>query len=425
MVHVAGEMTAAAPLAGDAYADVRRRTIFECCKWDPQLGDVSVLCPFPIILSRETWQQLSRWAEALAGETICAERELLDRPELHARLSFPRRVRRALRAGEKRCAEIARVMRFDFHLTTDGWRISEVNSDVPGGFIEAAGFTRLVAEHYPDARMTGDPARAMADELARALGRGATIGLVHATAYTDDRQVMEYLAREIGARGMTPHCVGPTHVRWSDGRARIASDFLRADVDAIVRFFPGEWLVNLPRKRDWRHYFADSVTPLCNPATALLSQSKRLPLVWDGLKTPMPTWRALLPETRDPRDVPWRRDESWIVKPALGRVGEGIGMAGVTPAKPMKSIVRGARWFPKQWIAQRRFDAVPIDTPDGPQFPCIGVYTIAGVAAGVYGRIAPRPLIDGTARDVAVLVEYSGYGLERSVRIDDPAAAAV
>jgi glutathionylspermidine synthase len=418
-------MTAAAPLAPRVFADVRRRTIFDCCKWDPQLGDVSVLCPFPIILARETWRQLSRWSEALATETLAAERELLERPDLHKRLALPRRLLRALRSGQKRCAEVARVMRFDFHLTTDGWRISEVNSDVPGGFIEAAGFTRLVAEHYPDARMTGDPARALADELARTIGNGATVGLVHATAYTDDRQVMDYLASEIAARGMTPHCVGPTHVRWSDGRARIASDFLTADLDAIVRFFPGEWLVNLPRAGDWQHYFSDSVTPLCNPATALLTQSKRLPLVWDELETAMPTWRALLPETCDPRRAPWRRDEGWVLKPALGRVGEDICMAGVTPAKSSKLIARSARWFPRHWIAQRRFDAIPIDTPDGPQFPCIGVYTIGGVAAGIYGRIAPRPLIDGTARDVAVLVEYSGYTNERSTRIDQPAAAAV
>ena len=53
---------------------------------------------------------------------------------------------------------------------------------------------------------------------------------------------------------------------------------------------------------------------------------------------------------------------------------------------------------------------MPLDTPDGPQFPCIGVYTIDGAAAGIYGRLAPKPLIDGTARDVAVLVEYRGYG---------------
>ena len=36
-------------------------------------------------------------------------------------------------------------MRFDFHFTRDGWRISEVNSDVPGGLNESSGFERLMA----------------------------------------------------------------------------------------------------------------------------------------------------------------------------------------------------------------------------------------------------------------------------------------
>jgi len=37
-------------------------------------------------------------------------------------------------------------------------------------------------------------------------------------------------------------------------------------------------------------------------------------------------------------------------------------------------------------------------------YPSVGIYTIDGHAAGAYGRIAERPLIDGRARDAAVLV---------------------
>ena len=33
------------------------------------------------------------------------------------------------------------------------------------------------------------------------------------------------------------------------------------------------------------------------------------------------------------------------------------------------------------------------------------MFVVDGVAAGVYGRVASRPLIDERARDVAVLVE--------------------
>lgn len=54
------------------------------------------------------------------------------------------------------------------------------------------------------------------------------------------------------------------------------------------------------------------------------------------------------------------------------------------------------------WVAQRRFEALP--TPRGAMYPCRGVYTINGKAAGLFGRLAPRPLIDFAATQVAVLM---------------------
>jgi hypothetical protein len=36
-------------------------------------------------------------------------------------------------------------------------------------------------------------------------------------------------------------------------------------------------------------------------------------------------------------------------------------------------------------------------------YPCLGVYTIDGRAAGIYGRLSARPLVDYAAVDVAVL----------------------
>jgi hypothetical protein len=37
-------------------------------------------------------------------------------------------------------------------------------------------------------------------------------------------------------------------------------------------------------------------------------------------------------------------------------------------------------------------------------YPCIGVYTVNGRAAGAYGRLSWRQVIDFSAVDVAVLV---------------------
>jgi hypothetical protein len=231
------------------------------------------------------------------------------------------------------------------------------------------------------------------------------VALVHATAYSDDRQVMVFLAREIEARGRRAVLAAPDHLRWRDGRATVATGWFEGETGAIVRFFPAEWLPNLPRSCGWKHFFRGARTPVCNPASALLTQSKRFPLAWDRLETPLPTWRRLLPETRDPREADWRRDGGWVLKPALGRVGDGIGLAGATPEAEWRTIRKDASRYPRWWAAQRRFEAVPFQ-PAGaePCFPCVGVYTVDGRAAGAYGRAARRPLINHLAQDVAVLL---------------------
>jgi glutathionylspermidine synthase len=401
------------------FATIRRRAIFECCKWDPQVEDECTVADFALQLSTGAWAELALLAERLASETLAAEEELSRRPELHARLGLPRLVRRAMASRARgsakdetraRSRSFARLIRFDFHFTPDGWRISEANTDVPGGLNEASGYASLLAPHYPGAAGVGDPAGAYAAAIAQSLGSGTTVVLAHATAYTDDRQVMAYLARELERLGLSVQLASPAHLRWHRGRARIATAWAHGQVDGVVRFFPGEWLPNLPRRCGWRHFFRRGATPLSNPATALLTQSKRFPLVWDALATPMPTWRALLPETRDPRACPWRaRDDEWVIKPALGRVGEDVGIQGVTPPKEWKKLTRHVRWHPGQWVAQRRFEAIPLVVDGETLYPCVGVYTVNGRVAGAYGRLAHQPLINWKARDVAVLQRSAAH----------------
>jgi glutathionylspermidine synthase len=261
-----------------------------------------------------------------------------------------------------------------------------------------------MSEQYRSTEPVGDPAGAYADAIVRAAGRGARVALVHATAYSDDHQVMRYLARRLAERGACPVLVSPAHVGWKGARAYLQAAWTDGTVDAFVRFFPAEWLPDLPRSVAWRRFFVGATTPTSNPAGALVTQSKRFPLIWDSLSTALPTWRRLLPETRDPRDAPWRRPDEWVLKPALGRVGEGIGMEGATSVSDWRKIRRSVFWHPRAWAAQRRFVATPIDTHDGQRFPCIGVFTVDARAVGAYGRLGRRPLIDAKAQDVAVLL---------------------
>ncbi|MEJ7812877.1 MAG: glutathionylspermidine synthase family protein [Gemmatimonadaceae bacterium] len=406
----------AAPLAPDELARLRRRAIFDCCKWDPQVEDGAALADAPLVLRAGAWRELAALAELLAAETLAAEEELVGRPELHAALGLPpawwgggrgAAAAELAHAGRRPPVSAARLIRFDFHHTRDGWRISEANTDVPGGLNEASGIARLVASHYPGAEPVGDTAGLYARALVASGRPSPHVALVHATAYTDDRQVMTYLARRLEELGASATLASPANLQWRGGRAHIAADWRSGPVDLVMRFFPAEWLPNLPRACGWSAFFHGAITPMSNPATALLTQSKRFPLVWSALRTPLPTWRALLPETRDPRDVPWRdaaRGDDWVLKPALGRVGEDIAMRGVTGEKEWRTLAREARRHPRDWVAQRRFEATPLENACGvPVYPCVGVYTVGTQVAGAYGRLAPKPLIDWRAQDVAVL----------------------
>lgn len=382
---------------------LRRRMIFEHGKFDPRVGDVEVMAPFPIILRPEAWDEIARAAEALAAEAMAAEQELMDRPELHRSLGLPRSIRAALRRGDAPVS-IARQIRFDFHWTTEGWRISEANTDVPGGYVEAAGLSRLMAEHHTDARACGDPMEVLVRTVDSGTDPDSIIALVHATAYTDDRQTMAAMQRRFEAMGRRAVLVAPDHITWRGGKARLDRAWASGNVGATIRFFPAEWLANLPRRTAWSYFFSDSTTPQSNPACALLTQSKRWSLLTDRLKTPLEHWRTFLPETRDPREVAWKRADGWVIKPALGRVGEGVGIQDVTPEKEKRRIDRACSWFPGHWVAQQRFQPVPMETDDGPVYPCLGVFTIDGCARGAYGRVSRMPLIDQHAMEAAVLV---------------------
>ena len=392
-------------LSDEAFRALRRRAIFDCLKWDPRVEDADTLARVPLVTTTAAWQELSRLGEALARETLALEAELVARPELHARLGLPRRVRAALahatRAGPAR--GIARLVRFDFHHTSEGWRISEANSDVPGGLNEASGFPRLLAPHYPDAGSTGDPVAGYLDALLADAPAGAKVALLHATAYSDDHQMMAYLAARLRERGARPVLASPADVTWREGRAFLAGAEWSGEADRLVRFFPADWLAELPGE-GWRRFYAGSSTPVSNPATALLTQVKRAPLVWDELRTPLPTWRALLPETRDPREVPWRESEEWIIKPALGRVGEDVAIRGIITPKEWQQAQKACARRPEEWVAQRRFAIAPVELGGSIVYPCLGVYTVDGRVVGAYGRLAPRALVDGRAADAAVLI---------------------
>src|SRR5262249_52890490 len=165
-------------------------------------------------------------------------------------------------------------------------------------------------------------------------------------------------------QGLQTILASPTHLVWDTIGAKISSSFANSRLDAVVRFFPAEWLPTLRTTTQWIPFLGEGRTRASNPASALLVQSKRFPLVWDSMSTDLSTWRAMLPETVCPSTV--ARDlRDWVVKPALGRVGEDIAIPDVTPDRKLQLIHKAAKRRPSQWVAQRRFRVLPVRGRNG------------------------------------------------------------
>lgn len=386
------------------YSDYRFNVIFNAYKWDPQVGDHNTIAKHVLLLDSDTARQLEALAEQLAEETIRMEEALLKNLPLVKELGLPSAVRKWLnRMTNYNRRDHIRLMRFDFHPTPDGWAVSEVNSDVPGGFAEASVLPQIACPYFPGYR----PGIHMGDRMLQAfvpkIKECGTIAFVHATSYADDRQVMQFLSDYMNQHGYPTIFAAPDHIRFQQQKAFSIIEGQEGEVDGIVRFFPLEWLNCLSRSSHPEGYY-DTITASCNHPAAILTQSKRLPLVWDRLKVEIPAWKALLPETRDPKEIPPGLEE-WIYKPALGRVGEDISIKEALPLKEYQRIQKAARRHPKDWIVQRRFNSQPLISSDGQEYHlCIGVFTIDGKCGGFYGRISTLPRIDEKAQDIPVLI---------------------
>ena len=310
----------------------------------------------------------------------------------------------AARCGATPCA--VRTMRFDFHYTYDGWQISEVNSDVPGGYIEASIFTEMVGQCVPRAKPVGDPAHVWTEKLVRAVGECRCVALLSTIGFLEDQQVTAFLASQLQQRGIEAVLLHhPAQLSWEGGRASAIARGRRVELGAVVRFYQGEWLADRRTKSGWQCLFARGKTLVTNPATAVLTESKRFPLTWGFLSNSMPTWRTLLPECRNPKNKEWHDDVEWVLKMAYSNTGDEVHIRDLMSAELWVKLCRAVRRHPEDWILQRRFHQRAIESNAGPMYPCIGVYVIDGVVVGAYARVSTKQVIDYAAIDAAFLVE--------------------
>ena len=390
------------------YDDYRLDVIFDGYKWDPQFLDNNTIAKHVLVITEKEHKELEKLTEALDKETIQAEEILNSDLKLAKPLALPKKIRKELKKMKNYQADKhIRLMRYDFHPTMDGnWAVSEVNSDVPGGFAEASIMPGIAAELFePENYYYKNFGDIIASAVAQKVRPGGRIMLVHCTSYSDDRQVMQFLGDKLKNIGFNIIYAAADHLRFENNEAISILDGNAGKTDAIFRFTPLEWLIDIKPKR-WQGYF-DAITPSCNHPIAIFAQTKRFPFVWDKLEklgVELKYWRKLLPETLEVKDA--KNKAGFIFKPACGRVGENISIKEACKNDEYEKIIKDVKKHPKKYLAQKRFDSRPLLSDEGEAFHvCLGSYSVEGQAAGYYARISKAPRIDSNAADIPVLIE--------------------
>ena len=406
------------PIPEDKYEEYRLYLMFDCFKWDPQFLDHNTIAKYALVITAEEYAQLVQLTERLDRETRAAEVFLNEHLEFSKSLFLTRKCRKHLQKMKNYNADKhVRLMRYDFHPTIEGkWAVSEVNSDVPGGFAEGslmpqAAIKAIGTEEYAYINFGS----VLIDAIAKKAPAGGRIAMVHCTCYSDDRQVMQFLGEQLEGRGFSVVYMAADHLKFEDGKAYSLLDGNEGPIDAIVRFTPLEWLADMKTKH-WSGYF-DTTTTSCNHPIAIFAQSKRFPFVWDMLEQhgiDMSTWRMLLPDTVEVKNA----KEGYIYKPVYGRVGENISIKESCTREEYKRILVEVKFLPKTYIAQKRFQSKPLLGVEGKEYHvCLGSYTVDAKHAGFYARISDTPRIDSGAEDIPVLIEGVGdtkmfFGME-------------
>ena len=392
----------------EKYNDYKLEVMFDCYKWDPQFLDNNTIAKYALVLTEEEHKELEELTEKIDKETIIAEEFINKNLKIAKPLALPKKITNELkRMKNYDSKKHIRLMRYDFHPTQDGnWAVSEVNSDVPGGFAESSlmpqaaidviGRSDLYYKNFGDI---------LIDAISKKVVSGGKIMMVHCTCYSDDRQVMQFLGDKLKSMGFEIIYGAADHLKFENNIAYSVLDGNSGKIDGIVRFTPLEWLKDI-KPKTWDGYF-DTVTPSCNHPVAIFAQTKRFPLIWNELEKngiSLDMWRKLLPETVEVKEA--KNKEGFIFKPACGRVGEKISIKEACYDNEFEDILKDVKKHPKEYLAQKKFISKPLIDEDGNEFHvCLGSYTVDGKHGGYYARIANVPRIDSNAADIPVLIE--------------------
>jgi hypothetical protein len=175
-------------------------------------------------------------------------------------------------------------------------------------------------------------------------------------------------------------------------------------VTALYRFFPTEYMEGQKNLDDIatavRTGRVRTLSGFCN----VYAQSK-----FAFARAPS---SESVPETHDVRDVDRQalaeERSHWVIKRALGRVGEEVFVGALADPAEWIAIIDDVLRFRQRgevWIAQRFVKQRPIPTPWGDRYVTLGAYVLDGAFVGYFARVTPHSHAGPDALVVPVFVE--------------------
>lgn len=369
----------------------------------------------PLVLSTALHRQATEVAEGAVRAVAGVARLAHERDEEAAcyRLSASTR---ALARASHGAGDDAALVRVDLLLGGDGvWRICELNADCPGGHNEAMGLPRLAqlagaSSLWNPTTVTDATARRLAE-----LARGDDVALLHATAYAEDLQVCALLQRALRRLGVTAHLCPPTAPVFDGERVRL----WKKPIGALYRFFPVEGMDGQRNLAGLTAAVASGKLRTLSSFSQIFAQSKRsLARLWAHLDALPEADRAFtlrhLPLTLALESLPapalLADRRGWVLKRALGRVGDEVFVGDLHDDQEWAEVVSGVvalELAGEAWIAQRYIPQRSIDTPWGPRLVTLGVYVLDGVFVGHFARLSSVSHVSHDALCVPVFVEVA------------------
>jgi len=178
--------------------------------------------------------------------------------------------------------------------------------------------------------------------------------------------------------------LSPSHLKWDSGFARIASSFRRMK-PAFGAFLSAEMASESAFWHGRGSRGSAVARPMSNPGHAILIRASVFPLIWNDLRTSLPTLAVVATGNKVPRRD-YRLSPTLGSQTSLRRVGEDVRICRSHRTARVKAIVGNVSAIKRLGPRNGRFDALPLVTHCGVRYPCVGIFTLDGRAVGAYGR---------------------------------------